>query len=130
MALDITASGPALGSGNHHVLPANPDTVYWGYIDRDEAPRLTVRSGDTIQVEAITHHAGDAPDLLMDDGIHAIWNGIAEGDRGPGVHILTGPIAVEGAEPGDTLVVKILDMKPRLPSVSYTHLTLPTILRV
>ena len=115
MALDITASGPALGSGTHHVLPATPESVYWGYIDRDEAPRLTVRSGDTIAVEAITHHAGDAPDLLMDDGIHAIWNSIAEADRGPGVHILTGPIAVEGAEPGDTLVVRILDMKPRLP---------------
>ena len=112
--LDITASVPANGSGTHHHLAATPDTVYWGYIDRDEPPRLTVRSGDTIEIEAVTHHAGDAPDLLMDDGIRAIWAGIAEGDRGPGVHILTGPIAVEGAEVGDTLVVRILDMKPRL----------------
>jgi acetamidase/formamidase len=115
MTLDITGTGPAFGSGAHHDLSATPDTVFWGYIDRDEPPRLTVRSGDTIHVEAITHHAGDAPDLLMDDGIRAIWGGIAEPDRGPGVHILTGPIAVEGAEPGDTLVVKILDMQPRLP---------------
>ena len=114
MAMDITATGPPRSSGAHHVLPATPDSVYWGYIDRDETPRLTIRSGDTIDVEAITHHAGDAPDLLMDEGIHAIWNSIAEADRGPGVHILTGPVAVEGAEPGDTLVVKILDMKPRL----------------
>jgi acetamidase/formamidase len=114
MPLDITASVPSRASGTHHTLVATPETVYWGYIDRDEPPRLTVRSGDTIEVEAITHHAGDAPDLLMDDGIRAIWSGIAEADRGPGVHILTGPIAVEGAEVGDTLVVRILDMKPRL----------------
>jgi acetamidase/formamidase len=114
MALDITASLPSPASGTHHRLVATPETVYWGYIDRHEPARLTVRSGDTIEVDAITHHAGDAPDLLMDDGIRAIWAGIAEADRGPGVHILTGPIAVEGAEVGDTLVVRILDMKPRL----------------
>ncbi|MCU1390938.1 MAG: putative amidase [Ilumatobacteraceae bacterium] len=113
MALDITASLPR-ATGASHRLAATPETVYWGYIDRDQPPCLTVRSGDTIEVDAITHHAGDAPDLLMDDGIRAIWAGIAEGERGPGVHILTGPIAVEGAEVGDTLVVRILDMKPRL----------------
>ena len=86
MALDITASLPPRAAGTHHRLPATPETVYWGYIDRDEPARLTVRSGDTIEVEAITHHAGDAPDLLMDDGIRAIWAGIAEDDRGPGEH--------------------------------------------
>ena len=115
MALDITASVPPRASGTHHHLPATPETVYWGYIDRDEPARLTIRSGDTVEIEAITHHAGDAPDLLMDDGITAIWAAIPEVERGPGVHILTGPVAVEGAEIGDTLVVRILDMKPRLP---------------
>lgn len=102
-------------SATTHRLAATPDTVYWGYIDRDQPPCLTVQSGDVIEVEAVTHHAGDAPDLLMDDGIRAIWSSIAPETRGPGVHILTGPIAVEGAEPGDTLLVHVLDMKPRLP---------------
>ena len=51
----------------------------------------------------------------MDDGIRALWDGIAEPARGPGVHLLTGPIHVEGAEPGDTLSVKVLSMRPRRP---------------
>lgn len=114
MSLDFTSLLIAPGSGARHVLPATPDNCYWGYIDRSQPPALTVASGDVIEIEAVTHHAGDAPDLLMDEGIEAIWNGIAEGARGPGVHILTGPIAVQGAEPGDTLAVRILDMVPRL----------------
>jgi acetamidase/formamidase len=104
--------GPAAA---RHRLVATPATCFWGYIDRDIPPVLEVNPGDIIEIEAITHHAGDAPDLLMDDGIRAIWAGIAEADRGPGVHVMTGPIAVRGAQPGDTLMVRILDMRPRLP---------------
>ncbi len=95
-------------------LKAGPETCYWGYLDQDVPPVLTVPSGAVIDIEAVTHHAGDAPDLLMDDGIRAIWDAIEPADRGPGVHIMTGPIAVEGATAGDTLLVKILDMEPRL----------------
>jgi len=110
MSLDLSIRQ----TGAHHALAATPDTCYWGYIDRAQPPAITVRSGDTIDVEAITHHAGDAPDLLMDDGIRAIWAAIPEAERGPGVHLLTGPIAVVGAEPGDTLLVTIMSMRPRL----------------
>ncbi|HEV8297010.1 MAG TPA: acetamidase/formamidase family protein [Acidimicrobiales bacterium] len=102
-------------TGTIHTLRAAPETCYWGYIDRDQPPVLEVRAGDLIDVEAVTHHAGDAPDLLMDDGVRAIWAGIAEADRGPGVHILTGPIAVAGARAGDTVAVRIHEMRPRLP---------------
>ncbi len=76
---------------------------------------LEVEPGTEIVIEAVTHHAGDAPDLLMDAGVTAIWNGIAEADRSPGVHIMTGPIHVRGAEPGDTLRVELLEMRPRMP---------------
>ncbi len=96
-------------------LSATPDTCYWGYLDADEAPVLHVDSGDEIVIEAVTHHAGDAPDLLMDDGVRAIWDGIVEADRAPGVHIMTGPIHVSDAQPGDTLRVELLGMTPRLP---------------
>lgn len=96
-------------------LEASPDACFWGYFDPAVAPVLSVADGDVIEIEAVTHHAGDAPDLLMDDGIRAIWDGIAPDTRTPGVHVMTGPIEVHGAEPGDALVVEILDMWPRLP---------------
>jgi hypothetical protein len=73
-----------------HELTARPETVHWGYFDNTLAPAITVASGDLVRVEAITHHAGDAPDLLMDDGVRAIYDTVT--DRGPGPHLLTGPV--------------------------------------
>ena len=96
-----------------HRLRATPATVHWGYFDPRLEPVLTVSSGDLVEVEAVTHHAGDAPDLLMDEGIERLFAEVD--DRGPGPHLLTGPIAVEGARPGDVLQVDILDARPRLP---------------
>ncbi len=99
--------------GALHTLRATPDTAHWGYFDAARAPALRVRSGDLIQAEAITHHAGDAPELMMDEAVTALFNGIPEADRNPGVHIMTGPIFVEGAQPGDILEVRYLRMTPR-----------------
>jgi acetamidase/formamidase len=98
-----------------HVLRATPQTCFWGFFDRALPPVLTVASGDLVQVETLTHQAGDAPDLMMDDGVRAVYEGITAAQRGPGVHVMTGPIAVEGARRGDTLEVRILSMHPRLP---------------
>jgi acetamidase/formamidase len=95
-----------------HHLPATPETIHWGFFDRSLSPVLTVASGDLIEIEAVTHHAGDAPDLLMDAGIATIFDAVD--DRGPGPHVLTGPIAVAGARPGDILEVEILSAEPRL----------------
>ena len=78
MAFDLTPPLPPSGEATRHHLPATPATCYWGYLDRDQPPCLEVERGDIVHVEAITHHAGDAPDLLMDDGIRAIWSAIAE----------------------------------------------------
>ena len=107
MALHTTQRRPQL----HH-LPATPETVHWGYFDGTLTPKLTICSGDIVEVETLTHRAGDAPDLLMDDGVRRVYQEV--GDRGPGPHIMTGPIAVEGAAPGDTLEVRVLGMRPRL----------------
>lgn len=95
-------------------LVASPESCFWGYFDPSLPPVLEVDSGTTLEIEAITHHSGDAPDLMMDDGIREIWDGIPADTRTPGVHIMTGPIAVADARPGDALVVEILDMWPRL----------------
>lgn len=96
----------------HHLL-ATPDTVHWGYFDPARAPSLIVESGDLIQAQAVTHHAGDAPDLMMDEQITRIFREVPEADRNPGVHIMTGPIFVKDAKPGDMLEVRYLRMTPR-----------------
>ena len=62
--------------GAHHMLRATPDTCYWGYIDRDQPAALSIAPGDVVEVEAVTHHAGDAPDLLMDDDLRTLWAAI------------------------------------------------------
>ena len=97
-----------------HDLRATPQTVHWGYFDAALAPALRVANGDIVRAEAITHHAGDAPELMMDGGIDVIFAGVPAEDRNPGVHIFTGPIFVEGARPGDVLEVRYLQMTPRL----------------
>jgi acetamidase/formamidase len=96
-----------------HRLPATPASVHWGHFDASLAPTLRVRSGDLIQIEAISHHAGDDPDLMFDAGIEALFAGVPALQRQPGPHIMTGPIYIEGARPGDLLEVRYLSMTPR-----------------
>jgi acetamidase/formamidase len=96
-----------------HTLPATPGTVHWGYFDASLAPVLKVRSGDLVQAETISPHAGDDPDLMFDPAIEALYRGIPEAERYPGPHIMTGPILVENARPGDMLEVRYLSMTPR-----------------
>jgi acetamidase/formamidase len=99
--------------GALHLLEATPETIHWGYFDPARAPSLKVRSGDLVQAEAVTHHAGDDPVLMMDEKIRRIFREVPEEDRNPGVHIMTGPIFVEDARPGDMLEVRYLAMQPR-----------------
>lgn len=118
-----------------HYLPATADNVHWGYFSRELAPVLTVRSGDVVTIETLTQHAYDDYDRMIrgDPAMEDVFRWTASGktiDRrgaGPldasvfgrgagegfGVHILTGPIAVEGAEAGDVLEIEILDIAPR-----------------
>jgi acetamidase/formamidase len=96
-----------------HALRATPSTVHWGYFDASLAPVLRVRSGDLVQAETISPHAGDDPDLMFDAAIEALYRGIPEAERYPGPHIMTGPIFVENARPGDMLEVRYLKMTPR-----------------
>jgi len=104
---------PDVLPGALHTLRATPQTVHWGYFDPSLAPSLRIRSGDLVSAEAITHHAGDAPALMMDEAVTKIFTEVPEADRHPGVHIMTGPIYIEDAKPGDVLEVRYLRMVPR-----------------
>lgn len=111
----LTASFDAQGFPAMHVLKATPETVHWGFFSAALSPVLTVDSGDLVCVEAVTQHAGDAPDLMMDENVRAIYEQVDVNSRAPGCHIMTGPIAVRGAKPGTMLEVRYLSMRPRLP---------------
>lgn len=99
-------------------LPASPATVAWGYYWAQAKPVLRVRSGDIVVVDTLLtnsprglERAGLAPDRV-EPALRAVYAQVK--DRGPGGHILTGPIYVEGAEPGDTLAIQILKIAPRI----------------
>lgn len=95
-------------------LPAKKANMHWGYFDAALQPALRVKSGDIVRAEAVTHHAGDAPNLMMDDALRELYGNIPEDDRYPGVHLMTGPLFVEDAQPGDMLEVRYLQMQPRV----------------
>lgn len=111
------------GSGGAETLdlPATPRTVAWGHYDATSKPALTIRSGDTVVVHTLLTNsptglekAGVAPSEV-EQSLRAVFAGVPAADRGPGGHILTGPIAIEGAEPGDTLEVRILKVDLAIP---------------
>ncbi len=100
------------------VVRATPATIQWGYYGADVKPVLTVKSGETVRVETASGnprtlerlgapHDGNFRDLEL---IYAQVK-----DRGPGGHILTGPIFIEGAAAGDVLQVDILEIRLRSP---------------
>jgi len=100
-----------------HRLEATPATVAYGYYWADAPPALRIDSGDIIDVDTLLTNtptglakAGVADDRI-EASLKAIANEVTGERRGPGGHILTGPVYVEGAEPGDVLEVKILSIE-------------------
>jgi acetamidase/formamidase len=110
LALTLSVSAEAQ---KVHQLPATPATVAYGYYWFAKSPAITVRSGDVIEVETMLTNTPmglerigvkpeDVPQNLRD-----IVREDTGSLRGPGGHILTGPIFVEGADSGDVLEVRI-----------------------
>jgi acetamidase/formamidase len=108
----LLASAVSAPAQQTHELKLTPSNVHWGYYDAGVKPVLRIASGDTVRVETLSSsgvarlkEAGVAeaeiPATLLE-----VEKAITE--RGPGAHPLTGPIYVEGAEPGDVLEVRIL----------------------
>ncbi|MBI3049238.1 MAG: acetamidase/formamidase family protein [Acidobacteria bacterium] len=130
VAAATAASAVQNRSDVDHVVPSRPDTVVWGWIPIDRPPVVTVESGQTVRIDTLSHHGatqneppdvllapyGVRPDEILQD-VRDFWAsrpGRPREGRG-GAHILTGPIAIAGAEPGDMLEVQILELHPRVP---------------
>jgi acetamidase/formamidase len=97
----------------HHHLKASPETCHWGYFDPKCKPVLTINSGDQVTIDCVSGNPDFMPDAQKFHIPPELTEIHARSERGPGPHILTGPIAVEGAKPGDVLEVKIIDVQLR-----------------
>ena len=94
-----------------HELLASPGTVHWGFFDATLPPAIVIDSGDVITVGTVSGSRAETPadgvGFTVRPELRAIQGALTP-HLGP--HILTGPIAVRGAEPGDALRIEILDM--------------------
>ena len=108
-------------------LRSTPETVSWGWIAADLPPVLRIQSGQTVRIDTVTNQgintkqdpvtyfaaAGIRPEQVLQDA-KDIFSKVQRAE-GAGPHILTGPIYVEDAQPGDMLEVRILDVEFRVP---------------
>jgi acetamidase/formamidase len=105
----------SLSAQTTQTLLATPSTVAWGYYSAHAKPVLTISSGDTVIMQ--TASTCGPPERLQSEGVHPdeipawlapLYAGVPQSDRGPGGHILTGPVAIADAAPGDVLEVRVL----------------------
>lgn len=130
-ALAQTAKARSVNGSKHYYLPATADTVHWGYFSKSLKPKVEVDSGDFVTIESLTHHAYDDYDRMIknDPGAESVFHWTKDkknvdrrgagpmdasihgrgAGEGMGVHIMTGPVFVRDAQPGDVLEVRIVD---------------------
>jgi len=112
-----------------HYLSSRPENVVWGGFPIDRPPVLTIRSGQTVRIDTLSHqgatngtldpvtylgHFGVKPSEVLKD-VQDFWASIPSRTKYGGGHLLTGPIYVDGAEPGDTLEIDVIDLDTRVP---------------
>lgn len=123
MGISVLVASPrrsaAQTSGSVHTLMPTPTTVAWGYYDAAATPVLHIRSGDVIVVGTLItstperlEAAGVKP-ADVEPSLRAITTTVT--NKGPGGHILTGPIYVDGADSGDVLEIQIQKIDLAIP---------------
>ena len=110
------------GAQTTQTMRATPSTVAWGYYSAHAKPVLTVHTGDTVVMQ--TASTCGPPERLRQEGVKPadipawlgpLYDGVPQEQRGPGGHILTGPVAVAEAEPGDVLEVRVVKVAVDVP---------------
>lgn len=97
-------------------LKPTPSTIVWGYYSASAKSAIKVQSGDTVRIETVWNRDPailDAAGVPVPPATRQIYREVK--DKGPGGHILTGPVYVEGAEPGDVLEVRIQKVELAVP---------------
>ena len=101
-------------------LKAGPETLAWGYYWAGAKPVLTIKSGDVVEIQTVSgnpqtlERAGLPADQIQPE-LRQVYAGVPAENRGPGGHLLTGPVAIEGAQPGDVLEVRIRSIRLDVP---------------
>ena len=123
------APGSAAAQDGEHFVPSRPETVSWGWFPLDKPPVLTIDSGETVRIDTLSHAGatqndhpdlslivlGVTPDEILPDVLD-FWASRAGRPReGRSGHVITGPIAVRDAEPGDVLEIQVLEIETRVP---------------
>ena len=121
LAVSCLAGAAAAQAPATHRLEATPETVAYGWYDAAATPVLTIPSGDIVDVDTLLtnrpaglRRAG-VPEDQIQQSLKDIEDKVPQDRRGPGGHILTGPVFVEGAEPGHVLEVQILSIDLAIP---------------
>lgn len=119
LATPLKMPQSAAPAGQVYQLKPTPKTVVWGYYDPKAPPALRIKSGDTVEIQTLVasnperfESAGIGADQI-EPAIRDIFREVK--DKGPGPHILTGPVFIEGAEPGDVLEVRIQQIRLAIP---------------
>src|SRR5579872_2094349 len=112
--------------GGRHLIRCGPETVHWGYLSGASEPIHKVRPGEVVTIDTLSHE-GIMPDQGAPESFFARFGIAREAvladlvgiyarvqHSGLGPHVVTGPVAIEGAEPGDVLAVHILEVAPRV----------------
>ena len=130
MTIEILQPGAGAIPGDHY-LAATPATVLWGRLPcAADAPVLTIRAGQSVTIDTVSHEGvledqgkdplayftghGVAPGSVLDDAIE-IARELSRDVMADGPHVVTGPILVEGAQPGDLLKITVETLTPRVP---------------
>ena len=100
---------PLPGGKTLHLLPATLETTQWGWFNNAQEPVLRIKSGDSVALETMMHSHNQVVPGTTIEQIKKLRTDFP--GRGP--HTVTGPIYVEGAEPGDVLKIRINKIVPR-----------------
>jgi len=118
-ACAIALMAPEARGQQTYKLKPTPKTVAWGYYDASTPPALRIKSGDTVEVQSLITSSparlegAGVPPEQVEQSLRDIHKEVT--NKGPGGHILTGPIYIEGAESGDVLEVRIKDIRLAIP---------------
>jgi len=113
-------------------VPATPETMRWGFLPNNEAkPILTVKSGAVVTFDTVSHEGiledqgrdpakyfggfGVKPDQVLNDAKAIAASNVEHDFAKDGPHVVIGPVAFEGCQPGDVLKVEIITLLPRVP---------------